>query len=94
MQRDFDLVVTLLGALRDTPAAKLGTQQLMQAVQLPELSAANDETVLHHLAIMEDAGLVKRLDEVESTSWRLTWAGYDALESNTEDDEDDEEDDD
>lgn len=89
MQRDFDLVVTLLGALRDTPAAKLSTEELVDAVQVPEVAEVDAETVQHHLAILDDAGLVKRLDEVESTSWRLTWNGYDALDNDEEEEGDD-----
>ncbi len=87
MQRDFDLVVSLLGALRDSPLAKLTGPELLAAVQAPGQSEPAEEEVLHHLALMEDAGFVKRLEEVISTHWRLTWAGYDALEGNDEDDD-------
>ncbi|MEI2417315.1 DUF2513 domain-containing protein [Orrella sp. JC864] len=91
MQRNFDLVVSLLGAMRDAPAAQLTVAELVQALQAPGIDEADEASVQHHLAIMEDAGFVKRVDEVIATRWRLTWAGYDALEGNEDDEDEDDE---
>lgn len=88
MQREFDLVVTILGGLRDAPAAWLSTAEVVAAVQHPGADAIAEERVLHHLHIMEDAGLVKRMDAVVDTCWRLTWTGYDTLDGDEDDDAD------
>ncbi|WP_233234820.1 helix-turn-helix domain-containing protein [Bordetella sp. LUAb4] len=97
MQRDFDLVVTILGTFRDAAAATLTGQEVTKAVQElaeDDLSAA---TVEHHLEILADAGLAKKLTEGptgQDAVWRITWKGYDALEQDDEDEEEEEEDDD
>jgi len=90
MQRDFDLVVTLLGALRDADAVAVSQQDLLTAVQasMPE-SAPSATLITHHLNILSDAGLIATLPQGTSDQmWRLTWKGHDALEQEEEDDED------
>jgi hypothetical protein len=93
MQRDFDLVVTLLGALRDADTPSLSQQSIETAVQasMPE-SAPSAMLITHHLNILLDAGLIAAITPTASNSaeqmWRLTWKGHDALEQEEEDDED------
>lgn len=88
MQRDFDLVVTLLGALRDAPSRALAPAQLAEAAR-DVLDDVDDDTVAHHLDLLQDAELVAPLGD----GWRLTWKGYDALEQEDDDEEDPEFDD-
>ena len=83
MQRDFDLVVTILGALRDADATSLSAQDIKTAVAEDNESL---ELICHHMDLLADAGLVKHVEI--SGNWRITWKGYDALEQD-EDDEDD-----
>jgi len=87
MQRDFDLVITLLASLREAPTRSLTLAQLLEAAG-QTVGDVSDEQVSHHLDLLHDADLVKPLD----VGWRLTWHGYDALEQG--DDEDDEGEDD
>jgi DNA-binding transcriptional ArsR family regulator len=82
MQRNFDLVVTILGAFRDAEAA----------VQELDIDDATPEAVSHHLELLADAGLAKKLTEGttgQDAMWRITWKGYDALEQDEEDEDDD-----
>jgi len=92
MQRDFDLVVIILGALRDAPAAALSGAAI-QAAALPEPDGARAQEIVQlHLEILEDAGLVKRLSAGSTpgdSMWRITWKGYDALDQEEEDDDED-----
>lgn len=92
MQRDFDLVVTILGALRDSKATTLSTLDIKQAVLANNPGDQGIELVAHHLEILGDAGLVKQVgaagDKPENTEWRITWKGYDALEQDEEDEDD------
>ena len=83
MQRNFDLVVTLLGALRDAPASSQTPQQLAEAVR-EAFDDTTDEQVAHHLDLLHDADLAKPV----ANGWRLTWKGYDALEQEEDDEED------
>ncbi len=94
MQRDFDLIVTLLGAFRDADSATLTANDLTVLLQ-EEDSSEDLERVLLHLDLLEDAGLARKVDETgipEDDAWRITWKGYDALEQDEEDDLDDDED--
>lgn len=93
MQRDFDLIVTLLGAFRDADSATLTANDLTALLQ--EDGGEDLERILLHLDLLEDAGLARKIDETgipEDDAWRITWKGYDALEQDEEDDldEDDE----
>jgi len=96
MQRDFDLVVTILGALRDAPGPNLSTHDIKNAALAPHPEEQGLQVIAHHLDLLEDAGLVKQVSETSAnagaTRWRITWKGYDALEQD-EDDEDDEDED-
>lgn len=95
MQRDFDLVVTILGAFRDAEAASLSGREITQAVQELDSETIDGETVNHHLELLADAGLAKKLTEGagQDAIWRITWKGYDALEQDEEDEDDDDLDD-
>ena len=84
MQRDFDLVVTLLGVLRDAPTRALSTAQLAEAAR-EVFDDVSDEQTAHHLDLLHDADLAKPVDG----GWRLTWKGYDALEQEEDDEDDD-----
>jgi len=89
MQRDFDLVVTLLGALRDSEAISLSQAAIEQAVQssMPD-AAPSPALITHHLNILLDAGLVALVGSTDGQqTWRITWKGHDALEQDEEDDE-------
>ncbi|AKP89914.1 DUF2513 domain-containing protein [Achromobacter xylosoxidans] len=89
MQRDFDLVVTILGALRDAPGPNLSTHDIKEAALAHEQGL---QLVAHHLDLLADAGLVKQVSETAATAgdtrWRITWKGYDALEQDEEDEDD------
>lgn len=88
MQRDFDLVVTILGTLRDAPTPSLSTTSIAQELDKAIASPLSGELIRHHLDILADAELVKPAGRAgDEEHWRLTWKGYDALEQ--EDDEDD-----
>lgn len=92
MQRDFDLVVTILGAIRDADSAALSQQEIETAVQASMPDAPPAPLVAHHMDILQDAGLVAPAASPEGGSttsrWRLTWKGYDALEQEEEDEDD------
>ena len=96
MQRDFDLVVTILGELRDadTPTLSQGDIETAVLASMPDAPPAS--LIGHHLDILADAGLVKAVaaldDSPEDAHWRLTWKGHDALDQ--QDGEGDEEEDD
>ncbi|OZI48721.1 DUF2513 domain-containing protein [Bordetella genomosp. 4] len=96
MQRDFDLVVTILGELRDADTAALSQEDIEAAVQASMPDAPPAPLIAHHLDILSDAGLITLVpatdDSDAETYWRLTWKGHDALEQE-EDDEDEDEDD-
>ncbi|OZI29835.1 DUF2513 domain-containing protein [Bordetella genomosp. 10] len=97
MQRDFDLVVTILGTFRDAAASTLTGQEVTQAVQELAEDTLPADVVEHHLEILADAGLAKKLTEGttgQDAVWRITWKGYDALEQDEEDEEEEEDDDD
>lgn len=91
MQRDFDLVVTLLGTLRDADTASLAQQNIEASIQaiMPDAPLA---LVAHHLDILLDAGLIAAVPHPEGTHnaplWRITWKGHDALEQEEDADED------
>ncbi|AOB30946.1 hypothetical protein AKI39_09975 [Bordetella sp. H567] len=92
MQRNFDLVVTILGAFRDAEASVLSGRDVTAAVQELDIDDATPEAVNHHLELLADAGLAKKLTESttgQDAMWRITWKGYDALEQDEEDEEDD-----
>ncbi|OZI60169.1 DUF2513 domain-containing protein [Bordetella genomosp. 11] len=96
MQRNFDLVVTILGAFRDAEASALSGRDVTAAVQELDIDDATPEEVSHHLELLADAGLIKKLTESttgQDAIWRITWKGYDALEQDEEDEEDEEDDD-
>jgi len=93
MHRDFDLVVTILGAFRDAPTPALSGAAIKEASLENPAEPLADETIQLHLEILEDAGLVKRLSPGSTNGdalWRITWKGYDALDQDEEDEEDDE----
>jgi len=96
MQRDFDLVVSILGALRDASGPNLSTHDIKNAALAPHPEEQGLQVVAHHLELLADAGLVKQISETAAnagaTRWRLTWKGYDALEQNEDDEDEDEED--
>lgn len=92
MQRNFDLVVTILGAFRDAEASVLSGRDVTAAVQELDIDDATPDVVSHHLELLADAGLTKKLTESatgQDAMWRITWKGYDALEQDEEDEEDD-----
>ena len=84
MQRDFDLVVTILGALRDAAGPNLSTHDIKEAALAPHAQEQGLQLIAHHLDLLADAG---------DTRWRITWKGYDALEQDEEDEEDEDFDD-
>lgn len=91
MLRDMDLVVTLLGAFRDAPSAAMNIEDLTDAVQHPGSDEIAPDKVMHHLALLCDAGLVKQVSDGfadSSATWRLTWQGYDTLDGDDDDDDD------
>jgi hypothetical protein len=94
MQRDFDLVVTILGALRDAPGPNLSTHDIKNAALAPHPEEQGLQLIAHHLDLLADAGLVKQISETAATAgatrWRITWKGYDALEQDEDDEEDEE----
>ncbi|MBR8652170.1 DUF2513 domain-containing protein [Achromobacter sp. Marseille-Q0513] len=98
MQRDFDLVVTILGALRDAPGPNLSTLDIKNAALAPHPEEQGLQLIAHHMDLLADAGLVKQISETAAnagaTRWRITWKGYDALEQDDEDEEEYEEDED
>ena len=65
MQRDFDLVVTILGALRDAPGPNLSTHDIKEAALAHEQGL---QLVAHHLDLLADAGLVKQVSETAATA--------------------------
>jgi cobalamin biosynthesis Mg chelatase CobN len=92
MQRNFDLVVTILGAFRDAEASVLSGRDVTAAMQELDIEDATPEAVSHHLELLADAGLAKKLTEStagQDAMWRITWKGYDALEQDEEEEEDD-----
>jgi DNA-binding transcriptional ArsR family regulator len=92
MDRDFDLVVTILGVFRDADAPTMSGREVSEAVHEADGSTSSPERVGHHLEILADAGLVRKLTEGatgQDAIWRITWKGYDALEQD-DDDEDEE----
>lgn len=95
MQRDFDLVVTILGELRDADTAALSQEDIEKAVQASMSDVAPAALIAHHLDILADAGLIASVpsgdDGDAEAYWRLTWKGHDALEQE-EDDEDEDDD--
>ncbi|ARP87003.1 DUF2513 domain-containing protein [Bordetella genomosp. 9] len=97
MQRNFDLIVTILGAFRDADAPALSGRDITAAVQELDMEGATPEAVSHHLELLADAGLARKLTEGttgQDAMWRITWKGYDALEQDEDDEEEDEEDED
>ena len=96
MQRDFDLVVTILGELRDADAAALTQAEIEAALQASMPDTPPTPLIAHHLDILADAGLITETTTGQgaNTSWRLTWKGHDALEQEEEDEDNDFEDDD
>lgn len=92
MQRDFDLVVTILGELRDADTAALSQQDLEAAVQASMPDAPPAALIAHHLDILLDAALIAPASAAGNGSteswWRLTWKGHDALEQEEEDEDD------
>jgi DNA-binding transcriptional ArsR family regulator len=93
MQRNFDLVVTILGAFRDAEAPVMSGRDVTAALQELDIEEATPESVSHHLELLSDAGLAKKLTEGTSgqdAMWRITWKGYDALEQDEEDEDEDE----
>jgi hypothetical protein len=97
MQRDFDLVVTILGAFRDADAATLSGRDVTTALQELDSADLPPDLIAHHLELLADAGLVKKLTEAATgpdAIWRITWKGYDALEQDEEEEEDEDEDED
>ncbi len=89
MQRDMNLVVTILGALRDDPSATLSDEDITQAVQYPGSDPFSHDQVAHHLDLLADAELIKSVQQIgePGTRWRLTWQGYDTLEGDDDDDD-------
>jgi len=98
MQRDFNLVVTILGELRDADTAALSQEDIETAVQASMPDAPPAALIAHHLDILSDAGLIAAVPTTDDTDaetyWRLTWKGHDALEQEEEDEYDDDDDDD
>ena len=99
MQRDFDLVVTILGELRDADAASLSQADIQAAVHASMPDAPPPATIAHHLDLLADAGLIAAAGtahdgDPQEAHWRLTWKGHDALDQQDEDEEEEEEDDD
>ncbi|CAM3551547.1 DUF2513 domain-containing protein [Bordetella sputigena] len=95
MQRNFDLVVSILGAFRDAEAAVLSGRDVTAAVQELDIDGATPDAVIHHLELLADAGLAKKLTEStagQDAIWRITWKGYDALEQDEEDEDEDDDD--
>ncbi|KAG0923654.1 hypothetical protein G6F31_019424 [Rhizopus arrhizus] len=92
MQRDFDLVGPILGALRDAPGPNLSTHDIKNAALAPHPEEQGLQTIAHHLDLLSDAGLVKQVSETAARAaaarWRITWKGYDALEQDEDDEED------
>ena len=98
MQRDFDLVVTILGELRDADAASLSHADVEAALQASLPDAPPTATIAHHLDILADAGLIVAASGVQdggpdATQWRLTWKGHDALDQQDDDEDEDEDED-
>lgn len=91
MQRDFDLIVTILGAFRDADTAALSGRDVTKAVAQADPAGPTPDVIDHHLELLADAGLAKKLTESthgQDAMWRMTWKGYDALEQDEEDDDD------
>lgn len=92
MQRDFDLVVTLLGALRDADTAALSREDIEASILESMPDALPPSLITHHLDILLDAGLIAPApagDDGQAAWWRLTWKGHDALEQEEDDEDED-----
>ena len=97
MQRDFDLVVTILGALRDAPGPNLSTLDIKNAALAPHPEEQGLQLIAHHMDLLADAGLVKQISETAANAGATAGASpgsYDALEQDDEDEEEYEEDED
>lgn len=93
MQRDFDLVVTILGELRDADTAALSQEEIEAALQVSMPDAPPTALIAHHLDILSDAGLITLAtvtSDSDTDTWRLTWKGHDALEQEEEDEDEEE----
>ena len=93
MQRDFDLIVTILGELRDADTAALSRADIEAAVHASMPDTPPAALIAHHLDILADAGLIALATApdggLNGAAWRLTWKGHDALDQQDEDDEED-----
>lgn len=93
MRRDFDLVVTILGELRDAEAASLASADIEAAIQASMPDRPSAAVIAHHLEILADAGLITpvaaRDGGLENGAWRLTWSGHDALDQQDDDEGED-----
>ena len=97
MQRDFDLVVTILAELRDADTATLSPAAIEKAVSASMPDTPSAPTVAHHLDLLADAGLIAPVATgggAGDAQWRLTWKGHDALDQQDQDDDEDEDEDD
>jgi len=98
MQRDFDLVVTILGELRDADTAALSRADIEAAVHASMPDAPPAALIAHHLDILADAGLIAPAaapdGDLAGAAWRLTWKGHDALDQQDDDEDQDDEDED
>ncbi|WP_041862919.1 DUF2513 domain-containing protein [Bordetella petrii] len=97
MQRDFDLVVTILGELRDADTAALSRADIEAAVHASMPDAPPAASIAHHLDILADAGLIAAAaapdGDLAGAAWRLTWKGHDALDQQDDDEDEEDEDD-
>ena len=97
MQRDFDLVVTILGALRDAPG-NLSTLDIKNAALAPHPEEQGLQLIAHHMDLLADAGLVKQISETAANAGATAGASpgraMTPLEQDDEDEEEYEEDED
>lgn len=83
MKRDLTLIVDLLSALEEATEANEHIN-VIDILNVPSLQNKDDNIVLAHIILCDDAGFVERRSIGGVVTVRLRWAGYKALERTRE----------
>ncbi len=83
MKRDLTLIVDLLTALENATEANEHIN-VIDILNVPSLQNKDDNIVLAHIILCDDAGFVERRSIGGVVTVRLRWAGYKALERTRE----------
>lgn len=83
MKRDLTLIVDLLSALEDATESN-DHINVLDVLNTPALQGRDDNIVLAHVLLCDDAGFVERRSIGGVVTVRLRWAGYKALERTRE----------